>query len=313
MESQDGWQDIIMLRGEKVMEMFRVFKTALSTGEALLGVTYSDYEDAFSFSNNHYSKLSHHLIDYYENHSNATAGEYEQDLIRYFYIKFIENRIASDLFANTSRGNVCDIFFSPFDVPLKSYPTNLPSHLEALVNEHQEEGGRLATSILNNFREPISGSELETILNAVGFLGQTIGYHLGKENQSYKGFNCSELLTRNELNEIAGVNFCKWLESNGFSIEETNYTRDTVQNIIANIEGRKVFILLAAEIAPKNPGFLPMDLDALYEAASNEGALPYYASVSIASCDKDHFDKQVVLFGDKVQYRVNAFGELEKE
>jgi len=295
------------------MDTFPIFKTVLKIGEAMLRLTYSDYGDAYSFSSNHYSRLSHHLVDYFENHSNATAGEYEQDLIRYFYIKFIENRIASDLYTNTSRGNVCDVFFSPFDVTLKSYPTNLPSHLEDLVNDHQEEGDRLASSIINELSKPLSNSTLETVLNAVGFLGQTIGYHLGKENHQYLGLNCSEMLTRNELNEVAGVNLCKWLENNGFSIEETNYTRDTVQNIIANIENQKVFILMTAEIAPKNPGFLQMDCDALYEAASREGAIPYYASVSIASCNKDHFDKQVILFGDKVQYRINAFGELEKE
>ena len=162
---------------------------------------------------------------------------------------------------------------------------------------------------MDTFRKPLTGSTLEIVLNAVGFLGQTVGYHLAKENQQYQGFNCSELLTRNELNEVAGANLCKWLKHNGFSIKETNFTRDTVQNIIANIEGHKIFILLSAEIAPKDPGFLPMDFDALYESASSEGAIPYYASVSIASCVRDHFHKQVVLFGDKIQYRINAFGE----
>ncbi len=121
------------------------------------------------------------------------------------------------------------------------------------------------------------------------------------------------MLTKNELNEIAGTNLCKWLIGNGFEIEGANFTRDTIQNIIATKDGDKVFVLLSAEIAPVDPGFIPIDLDNLYNAAMAEKAVPYYASVSLASADNGHFNDGIILYGDQTRFRVNAIGELEAE
>ncbi len=114
-------------------DSFSAFCQTIQTGEETLGLSYCDYRDAYDFSLEHYSENSKHFIDYFENHSNLVKGKYEYDLIRYFFIKAIENRISSDLYANTARGNVCDVFCSPFDIALDSYPTNLPKHLESIV------------------------------------------------------------------------------------------------------------------------------------------------------------------------------------
>ena len=295
------------------MNDYQIFLKTLKIGEKLLGLHYTDYEDAFSFSIANYSRFSYHLVDYFENHSDMKTGEYEHDLIRYLYIKFIENRIASDLFANTSRGNVCDVFFSPFDIPLKEYPTNLPGYLDRVVNAHQEEGDILATQIIDNIETVLQGESFAAVLNAVGFLGQTVGHRLGNENREYQGFAGTEMLTRNEIYEVAGANFCKWLERNGFSIIETNYLRDSIQNIVAKDKRATFYVLLAVEVAPKEPAFLQMDLDALYEVAQENEAKPYYASISIASRDEEHMKRQIILYGDEIQYRENAFGELEQD
>ena len=189
----------------------------------------------------------------------------------------------------------------------------MPKHLEVIVNTKQREAFDLASAIIQELESNRSYFFGKEVLNAVQFIGQTVGYHIGKENLSYKGYPCSEMLTRNELNEIAGMNLCNWLEGNGFKIEGASFTRDTYQNIVATKDGRRVFVLLSAEVAPENPGFIHQDLDNLYNAALEEGAIPYYASVSLGSANNTHFSDGVLLYGDKTRFKVNAIGELETE
>lgn len=294
-------------------DSFAVFCRTLQIGEQLLGLSYSDYQDAYDFSIKHFSVHSDHFVDHFENHSDLNEGEYEYDLVRYFFIKAIEHRIASDLYANTSRGNMCDVFWSPFDIDMDSYPTNLPKHLERIVNANQTDAARLAKAVMKELKSNNSYRFGPDVLNAILFIGQTIGYHIGKANTHYKGYACSEMLTRNELNGYAVLNLCNWLKGNGFEIEASNTTRDTVQNIIATKDSHRVYVLLSAEVAPEDPGFLPLDLDNLYNAAEEEGAIPYYASVSLGSANDAHFQDGVLLYGDQVRFRVNAVGELEKE
>ena len=121
------------------------------------------------------------------------------------------------------------------------------------------------------------------------------------------------MLTRNELNKTAGINLCKWLEDNGFVVKSANFTRDTYQNIVAFKDGKKIYLLLSTEVAPETPGFAQHDLDSLYNSALKEGAIPYYASVSLGSVNNTHFHDGVLLFDDQTRFRINAIGELELE
>jgi len=292
---------------------FETFVKTIKIGERLFSLSYSDYQDAYDYSQKYHAHISDHMIDFFINHSSAKSGEYEYDLIRYIFIKAMEQRISSDLYSQTSRGNVCDIFHSPFDIVLPCYPTNLPKHLEDIVNDYQKEGHALSQSILEIMytdKEYVFGSE---VLNALQFIGQTIGYHVGQDNRTYKKFNCSDMLTRNEINEIAGNNVCKWMINNSYEIEEANFTRDTYQNIVATKNGERVFVLISAEIAPTDPGFIQIDLDNLYNASKGTGATPYYASISLGSADENHFAEGVILYSDQIRFKVNAFGPLELE
>lgn len=296
-----------------MLSPFDTFTKTLKIGAALLSISYSNYQDAYDYSKQYHSTVSDHMVDFFVNHSDAEPGEYEYNLCRYIFIKAMEQRISSDLFSNTERGNVCDIFHSPFDIGLDSYPTNLPKHIEDAVNDYQREGHVLAQLIMKELSadsEYVFGSE---ILNALQFLGQTVGYHIGQEKRVYKSYDCSSMLTRNELNEIAGHNLCNWLVRNGFEIEEANFSRDTYQNIVASNDSNRIFILVSAEITPVDPGFIPLDLDNLYKAAIDAGAMPYYASVSLGSADEQHFSDGIIMYGDDVRFRINAFAELETE
>ena len=69
---------------------------------------------------------------------------------------------------------------------------------------------------------------------------------------------------------------------------------------------------MSAEVAPENPGYIPIDLDNLYNAAMEAHAVPCCISVSIGAVDEKHFKAGVVLYGDKCRFRVNAFDRFEK-
>lgn len=94
---------------------------------------------------------------------------------------------------------------------------------------------------------------------------------------------------------------------------ESTFTSFLRALIVASLDRHKVFVLLSAEVAPENPSFRPSDLDGLYNAAREAGAIPYYASVSMASANNAHFNAGIIMYGDEMRFSVNAVGELEKE
>ena len=96
---------------------FEIFEKTIKLCEKVLGKFPYDYKEVFEFSKTYYVEIPESLLKYInENENRFKKGSYESDLIRYVYIKYIENRIASDFFSQTSRGNVCDVFFSPEDL-----------------------------------------------------------------------------------------------------------------------------------------------------------------------------------------------------
>lgn len=288
------------------MDRFNKFKMALTVGEKVLDFHCTDYQDAYNYSLRSHSMNSESFVEHFSNQKEP----YVLDLLRYIFIKAIEWQVSSDLYANTTRGNVCDIFISPDDIFLDKYPTNLPKCLENAINEYQPVGSVLATELSNAIS--LSGySTLDIdVLNAVQFLGQTIGNKVSQENAQYKEYHTADMLTRNELNQIAGENFCNWLENNGFEITDTNFTRDTYQNIISQQGQNTLFILMSAEIAPVSPGFLSIDLNNLCKCALESHAIPCYASISMGAVDEKHFQDGIILYGDKCRFRVNAFDQL---
>ena len=238
-----------------------IFTETLKLGEQILGLSFTDYDDAYSFSEEQYSGTSKHFIEHFTHHSDEPKGSYEKDVIRYNYIKAIEHRISSDIYANTSRGNVCDVLRSPFDIHLPAYPTNLPKHLEEIVNSFQKDAERLAREIVLKVLPKVDNSLSHQILNAVQFLGQAFGYHVGRDNMIYNGYKCSEMLTRAEINRIAGSNLCRWLEQNEYEINGVSFSREPCLSIMATQEDSRILIVFSAEIAPTDPGFIKEDLD----------------------------------------------------
>lgn len=151
------------------------------------------------------------------------------------------------------------------------------------------------------------------VLNAVCFLGHAFGYHIGQENKQYLGYNCSEMLTRNELNTVASRVLCAWLEKRGYVIEDIHIKREPCLCIIANNQGNKMYITFASEIDPNSPGFIKADLDALYLMAKQNNAIPYYACVCLRSSDESHCTDGIILADDGIEYIVSSFELLESE
>ena len=290
-----------------------IFIETLKLGEKTTGLFFTDYEDAFLFSEKYYSDTSKQFIEHFIHHSDEPKGSYEKDVIRYNYIKAVEHRISSDLYSNTSRGNVCDVLRSPFDIHLALYPTNLPKHLERIINGFQNDAERIANEIVARILPMVDDNITYQILNAVQFLGQAYGYHVGQDNMTYKAYKCCEMLTRDEISNAAGSNLCRWLEQNNHEINGVCFTREPCLSIMTTYEGNRRFIVFSAEIAPEDPGFIKEDLDEAFSIAEQYNATPYYACVNIGSSDNRHFSDGVILAGDGMKFMVRAFGVLEVE
>lgn len=288
---------------------YEIFEKALLICEEVLGPMSLEHKEAYDFSKQYYSMLPEHLANTILNETEKyKKGKYERDLLRFVFVKSIENRIASDLYSDTNRGNVCDVYFSPEDMDLEKFPTNLPLHLEEIVNRQQQTADYIFTKILENFTN--FEQEMNDILLAVFCYGQEYGYNLGQENLKYNSYDCSDMFTRNEITSIGCQNVSAWLEQHKFEITELNHTRDTYQNIIATLDTKKYYILLSCEIVPTTPGFRKKDLENLYKIATSNNALPCFISVSLRSSDEKHFNDGVILAGDKILYKINCFEEL---
>ena len=256
------------------------------------------------------SAIPEQLVSFFkENADSYPKGTYEKNLLRFMFVKAIEERIADDFYRETARGKVKNIFYSPLDVDLDVYPMNLPLHLETLVNEQRKVADEVVLGIIEALGNAVD-SDMEDILVGVFCYAQFYGIKLGKENRIYKSYDCSNMLTRNELLEAAGSYGCKWLENGGFCITETSFNKETYQNIVANRNGKMYYVLLSTEVEPVKPVFTPRELDSYYVIAQEDGAVPALMSVTLRSKDEKHFADGIILAGDETKFKVNCFDEL---
>ena len=288
-----------------------IFSKTLTIGMKVLNINNFDFDKAYTFSEKHYLEVSQHFIRYFNDFYKNMKGIYEGDLTRYMYIKAIEQCVASEFYTHTSRGNVCDIIHQPNDIALPVYPANLPKNLELIVNMNQTDAKALAQAIMDEIAADPKYVFCDAVLAAVQYLGMMKGDKITDTNATYKGYPTTELLTRHELNKIAGLHVCKWLEKNEIKVIQVNFTRETFQNIIAQRNNQVLFICLSTDVAPVDPTFVKDDLDRLFSAAMKVHARAFYTGVSLTSANEKHQKDGVLLAGDEVSCKILAFNELK--
>lgn len=290
---------------------FKLFVRALRAGELIFDMEVEDYEGAYEIANETFTERSVEFIEAISKSSNEMTGFYEKDLMRYLFIKAIEQVVSDEIYKNTSRGNKSAVTYSPTSIHLKSYATNLPKHLEEVIDSYQGNAKDLAKVIFNEIITMDGELISWPILNAIQLWGQEFGQLIADRNRKYMSYDTSELLTKNEIKEIAGKYFCEWLKPKGFYVKKTDYSRGCYKNIIADKMGKVAYIFMEVEIEPDVPGFIPRDLDTLSEIAEAEGALPYYGAMTVGSMNDEHFRDGVILDGDKVKFKLQSFEKLE--
>jgi len=290
---------------------FKLFVRAMRAVELIFDMDVDDYEEAYEMADEFFTKRSKEFIEEINKMQSETFGFYEKDLMRYFFIKSIEQVVSDELFQNTSRGNKSEVSYSPSAIHLKSYPTNLPKHLEEVVDSYQGNAKDFAkviyTEIITMDGDPIS----YTILNAVQLWGFEFGQTIASRNLKYMTYPTSDLLTPKEIKEIAGKYFCEWLKPKGFYVKETDYSSGCYKNVIADRMGKVAYIFMEVCVEPDVPGFIPGDLDIFSDLADKENALPFVGSMSIGSMDPEHLRDGIVLAGDKVRFKMHSFEKLE--
>jgi hypothetical protein len=268
-----------------------------------------------SIHENQFKRGIAYINNYFVNGEQLAVNERSSSIIRYFYFKSMENQISYKLFNGTG---LWDVFYSPEEIEQPVYRTNLPCHLEEMINFQVNEINDFACDLLqykNRVCNTAGDIKLfwKTVLLYIQIIGDIRAERMGLAAKKIGSYSNESMLTIREVREIAGSTLVSQLEASGYEISSFDFGFDPYYNIIAIIHDSTLFILTSAQISPTDPYFRPYELDKLYENSHQNAAIPYYASISVRSVDTSHYKDGVILRGDKTMVRTNAFGELEIE
>ncbi len=231
--------------------------------------------------------------------------------IAYFFTKAVEYSIGYDLY---ERQGVFSLPLSPDDIGQKRFRTNLPNHLDDLVNEELVTGTMLAKAYLDTVGEQNPASPQAENAYLTSFLiADTYAQNRKFTNVTIGSYPNTQLLTPNEYRKIAGEMFLPQLEKqiNGCDILEQDFSLDPYFNVIARYQQGLHFILFAVDVAPRDPVVLSQSFYALVEEAKRQGASAYVISLGVRAKDERHFQDGVLLRNEPAMYRLNDFKEID--
>lgn len=237
------------------------------------------------------------------------------EIATYLFFKALEYHVSYEVYG---RLGLHDTYYSFEEIGNPPFRTNLPHHLDRLIQYHSNEASGLVDDLLN-YKNQYCASDLDerafwfAAWNYTQSIGDIFGNILGLATRTIGSYANADILTMREIREISGNTFINQLADHGYEINTCDFGFDPYYNIVAKNGASTFFILVSAEVSPTEPSFKPFELDKLFDISQEQGALPYFASLSIRSADNSHYEDGVIIRGDKAKVRINAFNELELE
>lgn len=231
--------------------------------------------------------------------------------IAYFFVKAIEHSISYDLYDNLG---VFSVPLSPDDIGQGRFRSNLPNHLDDLVNEELKTGSKLAEAYLARTADTDPASEQsDRAYQTALLIADTYAQKQKFSKVTVRDYPNALLLTPNEYRKLAAEMFLPLMEKQieGCDILEKDFSLDPYFNVIARYQQGLHFILFAIEVSPREPKVLSQSFYALIEEAKSQGASAYIISLGIRSKDEQHFQDGVLLRNEPAMYRLNDFREID--
>lgn len=272
--------------------------------EAKLPKTQENYEQTKTY------ELGASLYTYF---AERDLTGHAQDVFRYVFVKAVEYQISLDVYKDTDRINFAEDFtLTLTEVGENRYPTNLPNHLDGVVDSCQRAGYVFAKEIFEKYKDKLTKDVFITIVNSCFWIGAVLASALHLAENKVGNYNNADLLTGKEVKTIAVNVLREALEEKGCKILDISYDNKYYMNIMFEHEGELILMLVAARVAPAEPDFLHSELTILWEMAQEQKAKPYCAKVVITSADEVHSRDGVILAGDELRYDVKMIGEMQK-
>ena len=109
----------------------------------------------------------------------------------------------------------------------------------------------------------------------------------------------------------AGVlaNYCR--DELGYTLERINYSPKQTPNIVCrDKDGKRHFITVQVEVAPKMPELNDKEKEILIAFANENDAICEYAPVGIGAADIERFNSSLALYGDEYFINFKGFEQL---
>lgn len=240
-----------------------------------------------------------------------------ETMISFAFLKGMEQRVACSVYSNTQRHS-CYNFYPAIEECMagnfQSFATDLPNHLTKEIRKQLDLTTAYARAVVQSKPDIRSADDLQCLLLTVAVVGDSWATRCCVDRSGIKDYSNADMLTMDEIRKIAGDVFIRQvLLPDGAEILNRNFNRDFQANVLAEIKGERRAYIVRAAVYPEQPAFLPFELDRLYEGARNNGFIPYFVSVLVASANERHFSDGVILIGDETKAMIAACNKLERE
>ncbi len=241
-----------------------------------------------------------------------TSEDSVKRVFRFAFLKGMEQRVASDTYSNTKRHSSYDFYALRedclcLDGSVKII-TELPCHLDKAICSYTAIADNFASRMVKEKCLPDGHSIVATCL-----IGDYLAKAKGIASIQIKDYANADMLTMEEMRDIAGHVLLDQCVSNGGEILTSRFTRSCNTNAVVKYKDETRAYLLRATSYPNDIGFWPYELDRLYNGAIAHNCVPYIITASVASQNERHFADGVVMVGDKCKVMFTGSLKLEPE
>lgn len=121
-----------------------------------------------------------------------------------------------------------------------------------------------------------------------------------------------DLMTKSDIHCLGIQLMVIFLKRNGFNIISTQRNYGINPSFVVEKDHEKIAVMLMVDVAPKTPE-MGVNKYNCVEYATSQNLIPYYASISVCSGDKERADKSLALINDDFRIDNITFEEVDCE
>jgi len=233
-------------------------------------------------------------------------------IFRYFMGKAAETCISDELYSS-KKDRFCNITYIFDDVDKEYFTINIPAHYSFELSDLSMHYLRPLKNDIEYIRN--NGNTIESFSSAI-IQWQLIAYTNAYLREAYKvhgQFKNESIKTLDEVMICAIRGVFDQLNLKGWEIEEMNISLLNPWNIKARYKNRKYALLLRTNYGLNNANIRKSEITKLAKYCDEYDYSVGYVLVDLRSTIESHKKSQVILIGDKMNFRITSFQLFEKK